>query len=217
MIKRLIQYLQSDGALRRSVFQGIYRKNSWGCQESRSGTGSTIKQTDAVRSELKKFLISKNVKSIVDVACGDWNWMKYLMSDPELEYLDYVGIDIVEDVVKMNIERYAAQNVRFEVSDAVSDTIPTAEVVMARDVLVHLPTMHAVDMMHNIRKAASRYIVLTTFTSLEDNRDIRYGDWRPLNLELPPFSLGKADYILEEKCTENDLVFWDKALGVWEV
>ena len=41
------------------------------------------------------------------------------------------------------------------------------------------------------------------------------GDWRPLNLERPPFNLPAPALLLNEGCTEGGDTFADKSLGLW--
>ncbi len=62
-----------------------------------------------------------------------------------------------------------------------------------------------------------RWAILTTFVGDRENRDIETGDWRPLNLERPPFRLPPPHLVVLEECPENDGAYADKALGVWEV
>ena len=58
------------------VFDKIYEKNTWGSEESRSGPGSTEKQTRRIREALPTILNNFGIKSMLDLPCGDWNWMK---------------------------------------------------------------------------------------------------------------------------------------------
>jgi hypothetical protein len=60
-------------------------------------------------------------------------------------------------------------------------------------------------------------VILTTFTAERVNVDIEPGDWRPLNLERPPFSLPPPEAVLLEECTEERGAYADKVLGVWSV
>jgi hypothetical protein len=57
----------------------------------------------------------------------------------------------------------------------------------------------------------------TTFTECEENVDIVTGDWRIINLQIPPFSLPEPVLILNEECTEGDGTYADKSLGLWKI
>jgi hypothetical protein len=43
------------------------------------------------------------------------------------------------------------------------------------------------------------------------------GDWRPLNLERPPFNFPPPAELLAEGCTEAEGRFLDKCLGLWAI
>jgi hypothetical protein len=43
------------------------------------------------------------------------------------------------------------------------------------------------------------------------------GDWRPLNLQRPPFGLPAPHRIIVEGCTEEGGAYRDKALGLWRI
>jgi hypothetical protein len=59
----------------------------------RPGSGSD-EITAGTRSVLGKVLRGLGVDSMLDIGCGDWNWMKLL----NLSRVKYTGIDIVEEV-----------------------------------------------------------------------------------------------------------------------
>jgi hypothetical protein len=41
--------------------------------------------------------------------------------------------------------------------------------------------------------------------------------WRPLNLELEPFLLGKSEMAISEGCTEGNNEYTDKSLALWRL
>lgn len=47
-----------------------------GNSESKSGGGSTISSTTTLRHFLPIFFQKYNIKTILDIPCGDYNWMK---------------------------------------------------------------------------------------------------------------------------------------------
>jgi hypothetical protein len=52
-------------------------------------------------------------RSLVDIGCGDWNWMKLHAFE-----FDYTGVDIVPEVIAAN-QKYARNNVRFLTCDVI--------------------------------------------------------------------------------------------------
>jgi tetratricopeptide (TPR) repeat protein len=78
----VLQLLQPDDAewLRRRRFSTIFATRFWHpTAESRSGPGSGSDEiTEGTRAVLDKVLRGLHVQSMLDIGCGDWNWMKLL-------------------------------------------------------------------------------------------------------------------------------------------
>ena len=58
------------------VFKDIYRTNVWGGNDSVSGTGSDSYQTRVISKELPILFRDFRISRMLDVPCGDLNWMK---------------------------------------------------------------------------------------------------------------------------------------------
>jgi len=69
----------------------------------------------------------------------------------------------------------------------------------------------------NFIKSKTKYLLSTTFTNIKENIDIPKGDFRPINLSIKPFSLGKPIELINEKCLEKNYKYKDKALGLWKL
>ena len=194
-------------------FDQIARINLWGCASSRSGLGSELAATGRLRAALPSFLARHNVRSLLDVPCGDFGWLSRVdLSIP------YTGADIVPSLVEENERRYGERPTgrRFLKLDLTKDALPRADLVLCRDGLVHLSFANIGRAIDNIRASGARYLLTTTFLDHEVNRDIEDGDWRMLNLEREPFNLPPPIDVLIEGCTEGDGAYTDKALGLWE-
>ena len=63
----------------KEIFSGIYENYGFGSSESRSGPGSTLEETKLLREEIKKLIVKKGIKSVVDIPCGDFHWMKEIV------------------------------------------------------------------------------------------------------------------------------------------
>jgi hypothetical protein len=74
-----------------SVFAEIYQTNAWRDPESVSGRGSTLARTNVITSQVPVLLQELNADSLIDAACGDFNWMRY----SDLGLIKYIGVDIV--------------------------------------------------------------------------------------------------------------------------
>ena len=67
----------------KEVFTNIYENYGFGSTESRSGPGSTLEETKVLREKIRSLVIEKNIKSVVDIPCGDFHWMKEIVSSFE--------------------------------------------------------------------------------------------------------------------------------------
>lgn len=193
------------------VFKYIYQNNVWCNEESASGSGSTLQQTKTLRDELKDFIKIYKITSITDAPCGDFNWMKEVIT-PNIEYC---GVDIVPELVENNNRLYGSNNIRFVAKDITVDSVPYSQVLLCRDCLVHLSNFNILKTLRNFYRSDCRYLVATNFMNTRDNRDIVDGDWRPINLMEAPFYLPHPIYIIDEGCTENNGKYADKSLCVW--
>ncbi len=131
--------------------------------------------------------------------------------------LDYIGADIVDDLVRGNQERYGGPRRTFRRLDLTSDELPRADVVLCRDCLVHLSFAHVMQALANVRHSGATWLLTTTFLEHHENADIEDGDWRMLNLTRAPFNLPAPVLALVEGCRESDGAYADKALGLWKV
>ena len=185
-------------------FTEIYRTNAW-TGKSRSGPGSDEENTRAVKKFLPEFIKQYDIKWMVDIPCGDYNWMSQI----ELG-CDYIGCDIVRELVEANKKQYP--NVCFEWGDLEHSVFRKIDLVFIRDGLVHLPTETIKKVFKNI--ASCKYVMKTHFTGQRVYRDIQVGQWRPINWCLEPWNLEYPMCIYNEEY--NDNAWADKSMGVWE-
>lgn len=192
------------------IFEDIYRNNRWGSSESRSGSGSELRTTETLREELPKLLRYLNVKAMLDLPCGDYNWM----SEVDLSGIIYRGADIVDDLIYDNRNKFPG--VSFHTLDALEYQLPEFDLILMRDMLVHFPYTDIWKCLRNMKASGSRLLMTTTFTGLRENRDIKMGGWRPLNLMIEPFNL-RPVALLNERCIEGGGHYSDKCLVVFEL
>jgi len=193
------------------VFNEIYRNNFWNSQESISGKGSEIIQTEYLVEEVQSILKNFQIKSILDIACGDFNWMKFL----NLEKVKYVGADIVDEIIQINNEKYYSNNIKFKKLNIIEDKLPNVDLIFCRDCLVHFSFEDINKSIANIKKSGSKYLMATSHLNIENNVDIKTGSWRPLNLLEAPFSFPMPIYTVNEKSTLNEDV--DKTILLWKI
>jgi SAM-dependent methyltransferase len=197
----------------RRVFLDIYSKNSWGGAESRSGSGSSLEQTKTIREQLPTIVAKFGVKSFLDIPCGDFYWMKQVRLDVD----EYIGADIIGPLVERNRSLHTTKNRKFTVLDIMKDPLPAVDLIFSRDCLVHFSYRDICRTIRNIKRSNARYLLTTTFTAQDQNTDIATGEWRPLNLQLPPFNFPDPIVVINENCTELGGRYPDKSLGLWQI
>jgi 2-polyprenyl-3-methyl-5-hydroxy-6-metoxy-1,4-benzoquinol methylase len=199
--------------MHKRVFTDIYQRNLWGCAESMSGVGSSMERAAAFRDELIALLRELHVAVLLDAPCGDFNWMQSVAENVH----SYIGIDIVDELIASNQKRYASNRVQFVCADLTADTLPKADLILCRDCLVHFSFDDVWRGLRNFKRTGSRYLLSTTFQNRERNFEIATGDWRPLNLQAPPFGLPPPVRAIDEKCLHTGGIYSDKRLALWEL
>jgi hypothetical protein len=154
------------------------------------------------------------VRTLLDVPCGDLNWMKHV----ELGAVDYIGADIVPELVAENERRFAGTRspggtrYSFRQLDLVTEPVPRADLVLCRDCPVHISHRNVAKALRNIIASGSDFLLTTTFVERTENTDIIIG-WYPINLQLPPFSWPAPIMLIDEGSSEQA----DKRLGLWDL
>jgi len=211
MIGRLLKRRRRP--TREGVFQVIYDRNLWGDPESVSGPGSSLTRTSAFSAELPPLFSELGVRTLLDAPCGDLNWLSALPLDLD----EYIGVDIVSELIAHNQRVHNAASRSFRRLDLVVDPLPRADLILCRDGLVHLSSADVVSAMHNFKRSGSVYLLTTTFTSVASNRDIETGGWRPINLQQPPFSFPSPLRAIDERRFDADGRPTGKSLALWRL
>lgn len=197
----------------RETFRQIYRSRAWGNGESLSGPGSSVARVAAFKADLESLLRELQVHSLLDAGCGDFNWMK----DLNAELAQYIGVDIVPEIVSANQSTHKSETRIFLNLDITSDSLPQVDLIICRDCLVHLPFKSIVAALKNFHQSNSTYLLATSFPGLAKNADIQTGGWRQLNLMLPPFNFPEPRNVIDEKRTLSPGDQTVKYLGLWEL
>jgi hypothetical protein len=190
-----------------AIFTEIYRKNAWGHPESVSGRGSILGRTAVIRAELPGLLAGVGARSLLDAPCGDFNWMRHV----DLGAVEYVGADVVPELIERNRAAYEGEGRRFVTLDIVRDELPRADVVLCRDCLIHLSFRDARAAIANFKGSGSGFLLATTHPRVAENRDVESGSWRSLNLQLPPFGFREPLRLVVEDDGAG------KCLGLWRL
>ncbi len=108
------------------IFRHAFQHNIWGDPESVSGPGSGLARTALFRERIPPLLAEIGAKSLLDAGCGDFNWMKELKPPGE----QYIGIDIVSELITHNIQKFGRAGRRFIHGDILCYDLPKVDVIL---------------------------------------------------------------------------------------
>lgn len=167
-----------------------------------------MQATDNVRRELPALLKQVKCKKMLDLGCGDFNWMRHVPLD-----VDYLGGDIVPDVIRENQARYSNDRVKFIVLDGIRDPIPgDVDVILCREVLFHLSFCHGLALLKNISRSNARFFIATQIDTGKANADTHTGGFRSIDLTREPFDFpAPLCRIVDNAISEN------RFLAAWRV
>lgn len=139
------------------------------------------KSTQEVIALLKEL----DIRTILDAPCGDFKWLGDASLDPEM----YLGIDFSPQVIDRNQNLYARQGRCFECLDLVLNPLPEFDMILCLDCFPYLSAEEIYTALLNFVKSGSKYLITTNYPEIPENRFSQTGEFRPINLSMPPFSL----------------------------
>lgn len=193
--KRVRLALAADGRPG-AKFALIHRLNYWGNAESVSGNGSSLDSTSVFRAGFEALLRERRIASVFDAPCGDFNWMRVVALP---EGCVYLGGDIVAAVVAENTRRHGTASVAFREFDLIADAFPAADLWLCRDCLIHLSQADILRVLANFAASDIPFALITSHPHVTGNVDIRTGQYRDVNLRLPPFGLPPPEATLADR------------------
>ncbi len=202
------QYKSND-----EIFSTIYKNNYWGSSESVSGPGSEKNHTENLVKEINRLLENYPITTILDLPCGDFNWMKHV----KLENKKYIGADIVPELITNNNIHFKSENISFCVLNIIKNELPQADIIICRDCLVHFSFININKALDKIKLSGTKYLLATSFNNFPGNYNIIDGQWRPLNLLRSPFNLPTPLLTIRENISNFDIPAMEKYLCLWEL
>jgi len=112
-------------------FSDIYAKNIW----NGSGNGSYPDNTIEYRNFITSFLKEKNIKTIIDYGCGDWQFSKLI----DWSNVEYLGIECVPNLIENHNSMYTKENIKFVFLEdcKIFFSKYTADLLILKDVIQH--------------------------------------------------------------------------------
>lgn len=172
-------------------FSKIYEKNIWG---NGSGPGSSKLYNTKYITFLEDFMNKNNVKSILDIGCGDWQFSQYVnWGEDRL----YTGVDCVKNIIETNIKEFGNnKNIFFNHLDPTIDIdlLPNdIDLVILKDILQHWNNESIIKFMDKIVKEKNyKYILIINNykNSKNEDRDIN-NKYKYSKLDATQYPLNK--------------------------
>ena len=185
----------------KEIFEEVYRNGTWG---DGSGTGSSEAVTRPYREFIEDFLRRHQVRTVVDVGCGDWQFSRHVAWGD----VRYLGLDISPTALS-RARRFESGQITFREGDARRDPLPEADLLVAKDVLQHWSNDDILEFLP--RLPAFRFALITNgfpTARLDRTNQPRKASagYRPIDLAAPPFSL-QGRYVLDYMGDEPKRVF----------
>jgi 2-polyprenyl-3-methyl-5-hydroxy-6-metoxy-1,4-benzoquinol methylase len=175
------------------VFSKIYKEDLW---HGGSGAGSKLENVKEYVEILQKYIDKPEIKTVLDLGCGDWQFSKFL----DLSSVSYLGLDVVESVIESNSTSYSASNIKFISRDITTYELPKVDLIICKDVLQHLCNKDVVTTLVKIITSSKFSLITNDFNPENtENKDIDNGDYRCLDLTLSPFYLDVVTLLESER------------------
>lgn len=193
-------------------FSRMISSRAWNSPETVCGPGSTLESCRGILQVLPGWLSRHRITSIVDAGCGDFHWM----SQVDLSGIQYDGYDVVQELIAGNRQRYCAPGIRFHHADVSLESLPKSDLVICKDVLIHLPSDLALSTLERIRSSGSRYLAATSSPGwpASNRAGMVIGGFSPIDLGSLPFSLGAA---IEAVAVPGSPGHPRKTLSLWDL
>lgn len=173
-----------------SVFAKIYENEEWGG----SGPGSHPYYTSGYRVFLERFIYLNQIRSMIDLGCGDWQFSKFL----NLDFVQYAGFDVVPGLIERNRRLYGSPQKKFSLLPSDLTTLPNADLLVMKDVLQHLPNKMIYDYVRLVFPRYKFCLITNSYEKGENprNLDIEMGSFRCIDLTADPFNV-PGSYVYE--------------------
>ena len=207
----------NNDEIHKQVFTSIYKSNHWVQDDhilpknsiSVSGHGSNINtnQFFNLQKIFTKIIIDKDINSVLDMPCGDFLWFYEIIKNKNI---DYLGIDIVKELIEANRRKYQNKNFSFINYDIVNfDTNKKFDLILIRDLFIHIQNSDIKKIIKNVEKINFKYIALNSYSN-KVNKDVIIGKHRKVNLLIEPFNLNQPLEYFKDFENDKFIFLYDK-------
>jgi SAM-dependent methyltransferase len=194
--------------------------------ETVNGPGCTVQITSHLREELPTLLAEHNIRSVLDIGCGDWTWMQHV----DLSALDsYLGWDVEPTQIEQNQRQFGDVEPfrRFECQNVLTaQVIPKVDLIIARQLLIHFPNAYIAGILDKFKASGSTYLLASHWPGTENKEyeaeGFSYRGYieRTTNFQAAPFNFPEPlDVIFEPALTEatESVLKDDHEMALWKL
>ena len=126
----------------KEIFSKIYNGKSWGdgIEVPLSGSGSKPENSIIYVNIIKTYISENDINSVLDFGHGSFEMWDSWGSEA-FSGIEYLGIDLVEELSEKIQIKYGSLNRKFRFLDISCTPLPSADLLICKDVLQHLPTL----------------------------------------------------------------------------
>jgi hypothetical protein len=174
-------------------FTDVYENKVWGSNNVAEYIGSSGPGSDVNYNKntyvpfLKNFITANNIKTIVDLGCGDFRCGKLIYDDLDIRY---AGYDAYKKVIDYNSKQHSLPKYWFKHLDFCNnkEKIVNGDMCILKDVMQHWPLENVYTFLdYLVESKKFKYILICNCCNQTiDNVNIQNGDWRALSCEYFP-------------------------------
>ena len=175
------------------IFTNIYKNKTWGNNHNdeysgSSGSGSSLEYNkDSYVPLLKYFIRTNNIKTIVDLGCGDFICGKKIYDDLDIVY---TGYDVYKKLIDYNSKIHLLPKYSFIHLDFCNDkeNIMNGDLCILKDVLQHWSLSNIYTFLDYVidNKKFKYILICNCCDQTQDDTDIADGNWRQLSSNFFP-------------------------------
>jgi hypothetical protein len=175
------------------IFTNIYENRLWGNNNAKeyngsSGEGSSVEYNiNTYVPFLRKFITDNEIKTVIDLGCGDFRIGKLLYDDTDISY---TGYDAYEKIIQYNSTQHLLSKYSFIHLDFLNnkEKIINGDVCILKDVIQHWSLNNIYTFIdYLVENKKFKYILIINCSFQDtDNTDINDGGFRPLSCDYLP-------------------------------
>jgi hypothetical protein len=195
------------------IFTNVYENAIWGNDNSKAYSGSSGGGSEIYYNEnayipfLKQFIVDNNIKSVVDLGCGNFKCGTLIYDNLDIMY---TGYDTYGKVIEYNKNINSRPKYNFMHMDFLNnmENIVNGDMCILKDVIQHwsLENIYSfLDYLVNSKKF--KYILICNCCNQTvNNTNIKDGSWRELSCKFLPLKKYNAIELCRYNTKEVSLI-----------